>query len=102
MAGPDVRVRVRRHVVQVDIAGAAPQRVVPPAADKRIIYLAIIEPHTVAIVRCPGSAGCIGNEARLGVHHSGVDEAAGRARRGLAGVSMAGKNARPQTPETNF
>ena len=35
MAGPDVRVRLRRQVVQVDIAGAALQGVVPVAAHKR-------------------------------------------------------------------
>ena len=35
MARPDVRVRLGSQVVQVDIAGAALQRVVPVAAHKR-------------------------------------------------------------------
>ena len=35
MAGPDVRVRIRGGVVQVDIAGPHKKPVVPVAADKR-------------------------------------------------------------------
>ncbi len=48
---PDVRARMRSQAAQVRAKGADKVRIVPAAADDRIVYLTVIEPASVCVVR---------------------------------------------------